>query len=66
MNSNACWECFIYSFVSLCSILKSYFILTEQQSGDMTAETTLALLQTAAAEADEESEVSLNYNTDLF
>jgi hypothetical protein len=32
----------------------------------MTAETTLALLQTAAAEADEESEVSLNYNTDLF
>jgi len=32
--------------------------LTGQQTGDMTLETTLALLQTAAAESEEESEVS--------
>jgi hypothetical protein len=48
----------------LCSILKLEFILTEQQSGDMTLETALALLQTAAAESEEESEVS--FQLELF
>lgn len=39
-------------------ILKFIVFWTEQQCGDMTPETTLALLQTAAAESEEESEVS--------
>jgi hypothetical protein len=39
--------------------LKLDFILTEQLSGDMTLET-LALLQTAAAESEEDSEVSFH------